>query len=429
MHLNGILTNRDLGSSYNKRTIKRPAKVKPIVNYMINSLIAAVSAFIASIFEGIKSAATVYIFALVLPAVGVVGAATSIHVAQTGSQRINQVRAVVTDTLRHPIDLNLALNPAFHGNRDELDKREELVKRYKTAKGVEDLPTYFTIVGLTGSDQKSKKKSGTTDDGRFAYSRKEWLESIENSTDEEERAHQFLIREETERFNAAVGGTTSQGVRVAVNPVITDPGSHGLQFTVNVLKTRNVVTATITDAHSNVIEILGEEEYTESFKVEAFREAGIRYIVSIIRGDTNVGPATYVNSMSDTDILGVATDALKEHLTRTDPSTPNQAQTSLNPKSFTFQSNPALKTTTFNPMPRFSRPVVSRNTSSNRNTNRVFRYEIRKTFIPFRGGSPRQSDKTDSLNRSPFQATPSFYESDPTRPAGNPSPLASRSLN
>jgi len=250
---------------------------------MMQTLIAAIAAVLTTVVESIKQAATVYVFTLVIPAVSVAAAATTIKVAEVTTFRVNQGRAIATDLIRHPIDLNLALNPALHGNRDQLDKQDELVRRYMTSKGIDSMPTYFTIQGLTGGPKGSATKGQGQEGGDYKTSRREWLAAIDKN-DEDERARQFYLRREAEEFNAAVGGSLSQGIRISVDPVITDPGAHGLEFTVNVLKTRQVVTLDNYQLnHNTVIDLLGDEEYTESFKVKAFQEAGVRFTSSKIK--------------------------------------------------------------------------------------------------------------------------------------------------
>ena len=66
----------------------------------------------------------------------------------------------------------------------------------------------------------------------------------------------------------------------------------------------------------NTVNGKGTEAYTQTIKKTVFGDTTVRYVMSIFNGTTNVGPKTYVNTLSDGDRTRVIIRAANEYLER-----------------------------------------------------------------------------------------------------------------
>jgi len=223
-------------------------------------------------------------------------AEASMSTAETIENRGNQARAVIADTVAHPINLDKALNPAYHGKRDQLDNSLLLTSQYNTKRYGEN----YNITPYAGYGQHTtKKKMANGEDGILIvpeqYEREDTL--IQGRSSYEELAQAFKDEEERKKFLRSVGknynddaSDASVGKVLSNIPLISDSGSHGIE---------------VKETVSEVIQILHDgtvikREYTTVIKQQAFGETSYLYLISLFNGG-NLGPTTYVNIISEKD--------------------------------------------------------------------------------------------------------------------------------
>lgn len=254
-------------------------------------------------------------------AVFAAGSQIAISTAVVVAERSDQARAVITDSLRNPINIDKALNPAYHGKRDQLESAgpEAMTAAYLAAKYGPDYKQK-PFLGY-GSDTLPGQRYTLPSnlDALDLERRRKFL--ADQALRERQAANDFQLQRDRRLFEAEIGNFFADNVFIST-PLSSESGPHGVEFSkVHIREVDTLVTTITSDTtHGSVIQYIntvngrGTEAYTETIKQSIFGDTTVRYIISIFNGTTNVGPKTYVNTISDDGRTRIVIRAAEQYI-------------------------------------------------------------------------------------------------------------------
>jgi hypothetical protein len=214
---------------------------------------------------------------VVLLGVGLSVAVASMNAAAVIEVRGDQVRAVITDHLAHPVNFDLALNPAYHGKRDQLGQGQLLL-------------TVDYLIDEQGEDYQSTPFVG------FApYYGPHTQSNLVVNTAYQDQIQQFIDEQNRKDFQDSLRtlGDSQTERRLALEllpelPINSTTGVHGLE---------------VDEIHSRVIQVLHDgtvirENYTTTVKLDALERTTFFYLVALYHGGLQ-GPKSFVNSITE----------------------------------------------------------------------------------------------------------------------------------
>ncbi|MGE4159403.1 MAG: hypothetical protein AB7F75_09960 [Planctomycetota bacterium] len=254
-------------------------------------------------------------------AVFVAGSQVAISTAVVVVDRTNQARAVITDTLRNPLNIDKALNPAYHGKRDELASvgSQAMTASYLAAKYGSDYKQK-PFIGYGSDTLPEQRYTLPSDlDALELDRRRQFL--LDQALRDRQAANDYQMQRDRRLFEKDIG-QFFVGSIIVQTPLISESGPHGVEFAETRYREIDTLVTTITSdvAHLTVIEYVntingkGTEAYTENIKEIIYGDTTVRYIFSIFDGTTNVGPKTYVNTISDDNRTRVVLRAADQYI-------------------------------------------------------------------------------------------------------------------